>query len=241
MNKRTSVDFSKHELIHISEPHVKIWKLKIKDSVQKMVTFINSENIMAVTGDYGNWIFCKEFHPSKDGYVSDYYWCEKLQILSEQEYKEFDYEYTIELLEEEIKELKEEPYENEEQQKEALEYYEECLFWAKNDDEIDYINYARNFPNFMDSDFFIIGKKIKNWLLIIFDAFEEICKRYNEEYKKKESKRLKKPEKCDNCNNNNMNFVEFELNCPNGYYYCDKCCYAIDAVTKEIKNKGFKI
>ena len=41
-------------------------------------------DLCVVTGDVGNWMFCREFHPSSKGHVSDYYWVEKLQMSSSQ-------------------------------------------------------------------------------------------------------------------------------------------------------------
>ena len=161
--KRTTVDFSNHDLKTIMDPSTKIWILQKGKSFTHKVTFINTQNIMSVTGDFGNWIFNREFHPSKDNYVSEHYWCEKLSILSEQQYKEFDSDYTIELLDERIKELEDYPYANETDQQKAILHFKLCKEYV--DDEIDYIQEARNYPNFMDSESaIIIGKKIKYWL-----------------------------------------------------------------------------
>jgi hypothetical protein len=73
VGSRTNFDFSEHELIITKSDGLLVHTLKHKD-YNKMYRFdfINTNGIMAVTGDYGNWMFCREFHPSPDGGVSDY-------------------------------------------------------------------------------------------------------------------------------------------------------------------------
>ena len=74
-HKRTDVDFSKHDLTIIKRENYLLHDLKSPDfDYTERVKFINIEGVLVVTGDYGNWIFCREFHPSSQGYVSDNYW-----------------------------------------------------------------------------------------------------------------------------------------------------------------------
>lgn len=68
---RTGIDFSKHELIIKETDDVTIHWLKIPNSIKKNIKFTNIEGNLVVTGDFGNWIFCRNFIPSGDGYVSD--------------------------------------------------------------------------------------------------------------------------------------------------------------------------
>ena len=63
---------------------IDIFRFAKPNTVTEGMTFINSENIMSVTGDWGNWIFCRMFFPSSKNYVSDSYWREKLRIASKQ-------------------------------------------------------------------------------------------------------------------------------------------------------------
>ena len=88
--KRTEIDFSKHVLTVNKQEGLLVHTLAKPNTYVQSFVFINTNDIMAVTGDYGNWIFCREFHPSKDGYVSDTYWVEKLRIGSCQEPSNFD-------------------------------------------------------------------------------------------------------------------------------------------------------
>ena len=71
---RTSVDWSDHVLTTSKEGYTLIHTIKKPDTVWDMVTFINTNNIMVVTGDNSNWMFCREFHPSPAGRVSEGYW-----------------------------------------------------------------------------------------------------------------------------------------------------------------------
>jgi hypothetical protein len=89
VGSRSKVDFSEHQVNEIHSDNCKIWDLKKPGTNIYRVRFINSSGIMAVTGDLGNWIFCREFHPSADNQekVSDGYWCEKLKISSTQNYE----------------------------------------------------------------------------------------------------------------------------------------------------------
>jgi hypothetical protein len=180
-SKRIGIDFSKHEVIVTKNDNLLIHYLKKPGTTWDSIKFINCDGILAVTGDYGNWIFCREFHPSKDGYVSDGYWHEKLQILSSQQGMEFDGEATKEELRRKIAEHKEEVAQDLLEENESLlEYYEECISLC-DDNELDYTYYAyRNLPKGMDYDDVVFLKDYKPWLKAVFDGFDEICRRMKE-------------------------------------------------------------
>lgn len=175
--KRTEVDFSKHEVIITREENLLVHYLKRPGTYTYAVKFINTNGIMAVTGDVGNWLFCREFHPSADGSVSDGYWVEKLRNSSEQTGQEYDKEAT----EREINRMllggiEEYGYTKEETVAEYKEYLQECL--SLTDDEFAYKHYAyRHTPSWMDSESVIFCTTEPIWLKIVFDAFEEICSR----------------------------------------------------------------
>lgn len=182
--KRTDIDFSKHIVL---ESHFKnenhsldVWDLKLNDnSYYHRVKFINSCGVLTVDGDFGRWSFNREFHPSKNGYVSDYYWCEKLQIGSKQEYSKYDSEKTKKELKNLIKSgLKEYGYEGNELTK-LKEDFKELLDYV--DDEIAYSNKAYRGTEIYDYELIPFCKTIDNWLLAVFDAFEELCKRIEDE------------------------------------------------------------
>ncbi len=71
MKKRTNLDFTKHELLITNQEGLLIHHLKVPNTVIYNVKFINTNGVMVVTGDLGHWIFCREFHPAPDEFVSD--------------------------------------------------------------------------------------------------------------------------------------------------------------------------
>lgn len=174
LSPRAAVDFSKHEL-HITETdNVTIYKLKKPDTITQMVTFINCEGIMSVTGDYGNWVFCREFHPAHSGNVSDGYWIEKLRISSQQNPYEFDETATKAEIRKLIDEYKETPDDFEDG---YFEYLEDLLDYLY-EGEYYYGAMAHyNRPSYFEGESVPYVNKINIWLLVIFDAFEEICSR----------------------------------------------------------------
>lgn len=174
ITKRTTVDFSKHELEIIKNENVLIHSLKLKNSSTYRVVFINCMGVCSVTGDLGNWIFCREFHPSKDGKVSGGYWDEKLNMHSVQDSDEFNTEQTEKDIDYYV-----ENYVNENTSQEELDWIEQLR--QNTDDEYSYINTAyREHPYDVDTECIPFGKVRKHRLNIIYDAFEEICSRIKE-------------------------------------------------------------
>lgn len=177
---RTNADFSKHALIVDKERTFSSYHLKIPDSIYQNVKFTNIDNVLLVTGDLGNWVFCRPFEPSFDGKVSDGYWLEKLHINSVQDGQEFDSEATRNQIQSGIDgELAEYGYVGVELKK-AIEYYENLLEHVEYSDR-EYISYAyTNKPNFMSGEEVPYVKSIKPYLKFVFDAFEEVCRRLKE-------------------------------------------------------------
>lgn len=176
--KRTGIDFEKHEVIITKNEECLIHHLKIPNTHYNSIKYINCGGVLAVTGDYGNWIFCREFHPSADGFVSGGYWLEKLRILSTQDGEEFNSEATKKALQERLYEYK---VENGKDAKEdVIEYYEECINKC-DEHEIDYTHFAyREQPRGLDYEDVILEKDYKFWLKAVFDGFDEICRRMKE-------------------------------------------------------------
>lgn len=174
MKKRTHIDFSKHEVLVTENEGLVIHYLKKPGTITDSIKFINTNGILAVTGDYGNWIFCRPFVPSaKSDLVSDGYWIEKLQISSCQNPYKHCPEETTRRIKEIIAEL-EYGY-SEQSAAEMREYYEDCL--TDVDDEYDYIITARNYPPCADYECMIFGKVLNPWLNAVFDGYDEICTR----------------------------------------------------------------
>lgn len=181
-NKRMDVDFSNHELIIVEKEDYLKHTLKHPEySHMYLVEFLNIDDKLIVSGDYGKWMFCREFHPSKDGYVSDHYWVEKLNMDSTQNGYEFDSEATEELIKERLAELEEE-LENgdidEDTYDEYKEYYEDyCLYYIDENKHTYLTNAHNHIPSKMDHEDVPYVTDILPRLKIIFDAFEEICRR----------------------------------------------------------------
>lgn len=180
---RTSNDWSKHEVAITKFDGVLIHHIKkINGSSDRNVKFINAGGILAVTGDYGNWIFCREFHPSKEGGVSDGYWNEKLKLASCQEPFDFDSEATKEQLKNEFSEYKIDNtiFSEDNDFNEKCEYYSKCIELC-DEGELDYTHYAyRERPNDVEYEDVVFIKTEKIWLKCVYDAFDEICRRYRE-------------------------------------------------------------
>jgi len=183
--KRTGIDFSKH--IHTVEEYVcgekiiRVDHFKIPDTRMNYIQFINTDETMSVTGDFGNWIFCRPFIPSVKSGVSDSYWLEKLEIASEQRFDRLNFD----AIEKEIQELidaglEEYGYKGEELEQ-AKEWYTELL--SECDDKLSYLAKAYrdcDRPDFIDSEQIPYTVEVPTWLYIIFDAFDEICRRIKE-------------------------------------------------------------
>ena len=159
--KYSSVDFSEHKLIIKDNSYT----LKKKDTIIESITFTNICGVLLITGDFGIHTFIREFHPAKGGRVSTHYWCEKYNGDPD----EYCPKATEEIIGEELRDTEEQ---------ELIEYYSKLLS-VTNLSEWEYISYAYNEykPIWVDAEDVPFGKKIKPKLLIIFDAFNEICKR----------------------------------------------------------------
>ena len=174
MKKRTNIDFSRHELKVTKLDGVLIHEFKRPDTRNCMLVFINTCGVMTVTGDFGNWVFCREFHPSADNEsgVSGGYWDEKLEISSVQKSDKYDSEETLKRIKE-FKETFEESY--------GREMSEEELEWVEQlennvDDEHEYIYLAyREKPSHIDYESVPFGEKRHFWLDAVYDGFDEIC------------------------------------------------------------------
>lgn len=174
--KRTGIDFSNHEVIITQMDGLLVHYLKKPGTICDSIRFINTHGILAVNGDYGNWIFCREFHPSQEGGVSDGYWKEKLGIASTQKASDYSPEKTRKSINEAINGGMEEYGYKGDKLKEVKDYLTECLDYV--DDEYEYIAFAyHRCPGYMDAEEIPFEKETKPWLLAVFDGFDEICRR----------------------------------------------------------------
>lgn len=166
--KRTGIDFSKHEVLITQNEFVNIWHLKKPNTRHDSIQFINTNGIMAVTGDYGNWIFCREFHPDAKTGVSEGYWKEKLHISSCQKPEDYHEEKTrnriAEMLLEDISDL-------------DKTFLTDLLMYTENEIEYQYHAFL-HLETHLDSESIPYVTETKYWLLAVFDGFDEICERY---------------------------------------------------------------
>lgn len=184
---RTGVDFSKHkhrvEIFKSEKNEIRVDHFQIENSRSQYIKFVNTDDILAVSGDYGNYVFCRPFHPSKDGRVSDHYWHEKLRTGSIQsfELQDLDFKSIIEELNAKLSDI-EEDY-DEDQITEARDYFDELLESAESEDKLSYesaVYREIDQPSFLDYDDIPYYKKENTQLRVVFDAFDEICKRIKE-------------------------------------------------------------
>ena len=175
--KRTGIDFSKHELTIVENELITIHWLKIPDLYQQNIKFSNIEGNLVVTGDFGNWIFCRNFYPVKGETISDGYWCEKIKIYSEQNPYVFDSETTKKELEFQIETGLEDYGYTDSKLEEMKEYMTECLEYVEESKEIYEAFAYQNLPSFTDYESVVCIKDVHPYLKCIFDGFEEICNR----------------------------------------------------------------
>jgi hypothetical protein len=186
MAKRTNWDFSKHthkvEIFKSGEGNeIRVDHFREGNSNMGYIKFVNDERGLSVFGDFGNWIFCRPFHPSAEGYVSEMYWNEKLKMGSSQDHARYDPEETEkELLELINGGLEEYGYEGEDLIK-CTEWLEDLISYCDDELEYTYQAYRGYNPTQMDYEDIPFCKKPSVQLEIIFDAFDEICSRLKTE------------------------------------------------------------
>jgi hypothetical protein len=59
--KRTGIEFGEHEVLVTKTEECLIHYLKKPNTISDSIKYINVGGILAVTGDYGNWIFVENF------------------------------------------------------------------------------------------------------------------------------------------------------------------------------------
>jgi hypothetical protein len=178
--KRTGIDFSEHILETKKQDNHTVYHFRKPGTYMDSIMYINTYGIMAVTGDYGNWIFCREFHPTEKERVSDQYWCEKLSISSTQVYEKYDPEETAKRIKEHIEHGLEEYGWEGDRLDTMKSYLHDCLEYVDEEERYKVFAYD-NLPSFTDYESIIICNEVKPWLKVVFDGFDEICRRMKEE------------------------------------------------------------
>lgn len=174
-NERTNYDFSRHEVrIIMDADGVSIYEFKRPDSYNGSLKFINTQGVMTVTGDFGNWVFCREFRPCKDAKVSGGYWDEKLEMYSKQK----SHEYSPEATKKAIEKFKEnfEDYYSREMNEDELEWVENLENSAEDYYEYIYTAY-RETPSSLDYEDVPFEEERHFWLNCVYDGFELMCEK----------------------------------------------------------------
>lgn len=173
--KRTKhLDFKDHVLTITKSEGLLVYTLAVPNSSIDSIKYINTNGIMAVTGDYSNWIFCREFHPGPDQYATDSYWKQKLKNSSCQEPAKYDGERTHMAIQELLSEDDDLSAEDKEDLKELMKY---------TDDEFEYTYQAfreSGLSKRWDLENIPFVKTVDYHFLAILDGFDEICRRLKE-------------------------------------------------------------
>lgn len=171
MKKRTSIDFSQHEIKITKSEVVSIYELKKPGTRRNMLVFINCSGVMTVTGDFGNWVFCREFHPGCDG-VSGDYWDEKLQINSVQKSSIYDSDETLSSIEHFMENF-DDKY-GREMNDEESDWIDELEENVNDEHGYIYVAYRKN-PYWIDRECVPFRKKRHAYLDAVYDGFDFIC------------------------------------------------------------------
>lgn len=140
------------------------------------IVFTNTDNNLTITWEFGNWVFYRAFVPSAtDERISDPYWCEKLRCCSTQSAWEYSMTEADREIDEIIEWLEEYWYEWEELE-EIKEWWEELKVYTESEIEFLYhAHYKPWRPDSIDSEMIPNWKIGHSWLNTVFDAFEIIC------------------------------------------------------------------
>lgn len=179
--KYTDWDFSKYiHRVNIYKnstgDEIRVDELQNGNSSIGYVKFVNHSMGLSVFGDFGNWIFCRPFLPSKEGYVSPMYWNEKLKLNSSQDHSRYDSEKTKkELLRLINIDLEVDfGYRGDDLTK-AQEWLSELLACVEDELEYKYQAFRGENPTNIDYEDIPFCKEGSSQLLAVFDAFNEIC------------------------------------------------------------------
>lgn len=176
MKNRCDINWSEHIMYKEETELGIIYTLKKPNTIIQKVEFKNLLGNLIITGDFGNYIFCREFHISDDSHgLSDGYFHEKLSIHSYQDVYKFDSELTEKNIIELIDEV--DDYTTDENKKEELlDYYNRLIDNVDDETEYDYIAY-REKPNFLDYE---DVPKVRDYVTsfkCVMDAYDEIVRR----------------------------------------------------------------
>lgn len=177
VKQKTKIDFSKHEVKTIWENGILIHDFRDPSTPYCGLTFINTCGVMTVTGDFGNWVFSREFHPCPDfdngNGVSRNYWDEKLESNSVQSAMVFDTDATEKAIRRFRKEFK--GIYDRKMTQEERDWLDDLYNYTR--EEWRYIYHAYYFRPFsIDAEDVPIGKIRNKSLEAVYDGFNALSK-----------------------------------------------------------------
>lgn len=176
--KRIQYDvFDKHSLI-ISELKDSLYKYTVYDlslgaSSVSRVKFTVGGGHTLVTGDYGTYVFEREFHPHPKGSVSEDYWIGK--IPSNMNSMEYSSKVTMELISDLSKNISEYGYDEDKMGKIVSALLEATNYVENEHDYYHHILYDSDLYSLLDAEDVPWGKDYNHRMDYIFDAFEKMC------------------------------------------------------------------
>lgn len=167
------MNFEKHKLTVEEFGPITVYTFKRPDTINLMTKWIVGLGVTTVTGDLGNWVFCREFHPSKGEKVSRGYWDKKLEMYSVQKAMEFDSYDTLKAIEEFEKDFEDSYGEMTGEVEEWLDRLQDKVF-----DKIEYEQVAyRDKPSFIEYEDVPYGEIRHAQLDLVYNSFDEMCDR----------------------------------------------------------------
>lgn len=158
--------FETHTLCKKELDEVTIYNFKRPNSIIFSVNVVTYKGTTSISGDLGNWIFAREFHPVKGEKISRSYYDEKLQMKSTQKTEE----YSEKKATEEIEYLKEEYSDNDE----VLDFLEELEELVYDKNELYNYSYMET-PPCLDYEELPTGKVRIERLNLLYDAMDRMC------------------------------------------------------------------
>jgi len=170
------INFSKHDYVKEQDSVASVYTLKLpNDKYTYRVNFINCLGVCTVTGDFGNWVFNREYYPDAKhiGMGGIEYMIEKLGQFCNPYY--YDDDLIIGYFERMIKEYREELKTCDEEEKDGLQ------------NKIKFLQGIPNHGRFLDIEKYLYDsvynftedswKPVHPYLYTIEEAFREMCRR----------------------------------------------------------------
>ena len=146
------------------------YKFVDKETEKAEICFVIYNGVTTVSGDYGNWVFNKPLHPSKEWLpINIPYLLEKLRMYSTQQPCVWDEQEALAGVNEWVKC-------RENITDEEIDWAQQLIYSVETEHEYIHVAYY-NKPESVNTEDVPISKKLNPQLVIVFQAFEHICKK----------------------------------------------------------------